>query len=49
VFVVFEVAIEGVEGTYEFNQPRAAVGDAAVVLRALLLTEGPASAYWPLA
>ncbi|MEQ4300635.1 hypothetical protein ABNF97_04450 [Plantactinospora sp. B6F1] len=102
-FVVFDVVLEGVEGTYEFNplhfhlirgsevpawrskadfslkktpdtptpidefnsisfgsisagdrisgslvfdQPRTAVDGGAVVLRALLLTDGPASAYW---
>jgi hypothetical protein len=105
-FVVFDVAIEGIDGTYEFNprhfhliprgqveswrseavtglddrpdvptqidalnsisfgsvsagdrisgslvfdQPRSAVNDAAVVLRALLLTDGPPSAHWSLA
>lgn len=105
-FIVFDVAIEGVDGTYEFNpghfhliprgqveswrseavtgigdqadkptqidalnsisfgsvsagdrisgslvfdQPRSAAADGAVVLRALLLPDGPPSAYWSVA
>jgi hypothetical protein len=35
-------------GTLVFDQPRAAVDNAAVVLRSLLLTEGPAATSWPL-
>lgn len=103
VFVVFDVVLEGVEGTYEFNprhlhlipssevdgwrgeafggdeselptaaagfesisfgsvsagdrlsgdlvfdQPESALAGAAVVLRSLLLPDGPAAAYWSL-